>query len=167
MAQNQLETRDKLEKYYSSLIKVLKDEKSNYEEEKKKYTKSIEKYREKIKENLQIIIDINKDTNNFINITNLTPEKFYELKVLERKNRLYETIIEKLVEKKEQNWKILDEHIEACQNQIDKLNNELELIKKAIWNEGMLKIKLNEAIDLEELKEYYNRNVIIVSKFNN
>ena len=167
MTQNQLEARDALEKYYSSLIKVLKDEKSNYEEEKKKYKNRIDTYKEKIRENRQKINDILEKKESYINKTNLTPESFHEKNILEKKQKLYEKIVLYLEKNNDQNSAILNEHIIKCQNNIDKYNKEIELIKKAIWNEGMVKIKINEVIDLKELKEYFTKNEMIISRFNN
>ena len=167
MTQNQLEARDALEKYYSSLIKVLEDEKSNYEEEKKKYISSIATYKKKVRENQQKINDILSKKESFINENNLTPESFHEKNILEKKQKLYEKIVLYLEKNNDQNSAILNEHIIKCQNNIDKYNKEIELIKKAIWNEGMVKIKINEVIDLKELKEYFTQNEMIISRFNN
>ena len=166
MTHNQLEARDALENYYSSLIKVLKDEKSNYEEEKKKYISSIATYKKKVRENQQKINDILEKKESYIN-TNLTPESFHEVNILEKKQKLYEQIASILEKNNEQNLVKLNEHILKCQNNIDKYNKEIELIKKAIWNEGMVKIKINEVIDLKELKEYFTQNEMIISRFNN
>ena len=166
MIQNQLEARDALENYYSSLIKVLKDEKSNYEEEKKKYKNRIDTYKEKKRENQQKINDILEKKESYIN-TNLTPESFHEINILEKKQKLYENIVRNLEKNNDQNLVKLNEHILKCQNNIDKYNKEIELIKKAIWNEGMVKIKINEVIDLKELKEYFTQNEMIISRFNN
>ena len=166
MTHNQLEARDALENYYSSLIKVLKDEKSNYEEEKKKYKNRIDTYKEKKRENQQKINDILEKKESYIN-TNLTPESFHEINILEKKQKLYENIVRNLEKNNDQNLVKLNEHILKCQNNIDKYNKEIELIKKAIWNEGMVKIKINEVIDLKELKEYFTQNEMIISRFNN
>ncbi len=167
MSQNQLEAREALEKYYSSLIKVLKDEKTNYEEEKKKYNSSMATYKEKIRENRQRINDILTKNESYINKPNLTPESFHEINILEKKQKLYEKIALYLERNNDQILAKLNEHIKKCQNNIDKYNKEIELIKKAIWNEGMLKIKINEVIDLKELKEFYDQNELIVCRFNN
>ena len=79
---------------------------------------------------------------------------------------MYEEIVNYLEENNKQYLDKLNEHIQICQSNIEKYKNEIELIKKAIWNEGMVKLKINEVIDLQELKEYYTKNEMIISKFN-
>ena len=164
MSENKLKAREQLENKFSKLIEVLEKEKSYYEEEKKIYLKSINEYEEKIiiiKKKINEILD---DKNNFINEKKeqLIPEKFHERDILKKRQELYEEIV--LILNTRKNKVIIDINslIEECQDKIDNYKKDIEKIKQAIWNGETIKMRINEVIDLEDLKKYYAMNQKII-----
>ena len=169
MSQNKLKAREKLEENYSSLIRILEEEKSNYEKEKEIYIKNIEIYNDKITEIKNKRNDILGSNDNFIDENKkngLIPEKFHEIDILERKQDLYQEILVYLNQNKANISNEFDRHIKECQHMIDKFKNETEAIKQQIWKGEFLEIKINEVTDLKELKKYYKENEKILEKIN-
>ncbi len=164
MSENKLKAREQLENNFSKLIKVLEKEKSNYDEEKKKYLKSINEYEEKIKIIKIKINEISDDKNNFINENkeHLIPDKFHERDILKKRQELYEEIVLILNTRKDKIINDLNRYIEECQDKIDVYEKDTKSIKQAIWNGETLKMRINEVIDVEDLKKYYAMNQKII-----
>ena len=163
-----LKAREDLEKNYSLLIKILEGEKSKIEKEKEKYIKSIDTYEKKINIIKDKINDILKKNENYIEESkeHLIPEKYHEKDILKRKQDLYQEIFNYLNEEKVQISNEFDIHIKECQNKIDMFKKEEEKIRQAIWRGEIVEIKINEVTNIKDLKEYYNKNKIILEKLN-
>ena len=163
-----LKAREDLEKNYSLLIKILEGEKSKIEKEKEKYIKSIDTYEKKINIIKDKINDILNNNENYIEESkeHLIPEKYHEKDILKRKQDLYQEIFNYLNEEKVQISNEFDIHIKECQNKIDMFKKEEEKIRQAIWRGEIVEIKINEVTNIKDLKEYYNKNKIILEKLN-
>ena len=163
-----LKAREDLEKNYSLIIKILEGEKSKIEKEKEKYIKSIDTYEKKINIIKDKINDILNNNENYIEESkeHLIPEKYHEKDILKRKQDLYQEIFNYLNEEKVQISNEFDIHIKECQNKIDMFKKEEEFIRQAIWRGEIVEIKINEVTNIKDLKEYYNKNKIILEKLN-
>ena len=163
-----LKAREDLEKNYSLIIKILEGEKSKIEKEKEIYIKNIDTYETKINIIKDKINDILNNNENFIEESkeHLIPEKYHEKDILKRKQDLYQEIFNYLNEEKVQISNEFDIHIKECQNKIDMFKKEEEFIRQAIWRGEIVEIKINEVTNIKDLKEYYNKNKIILEKLN-
>ena len=163
-----LKAREELEKNFSSLIKILEGEKSRIENEKKIYIKSIDIYEKKINIIKDKINDILGDNENFIeeNKEHLIPEKYHEKDILKRKQDLYQEIFDYLNKEKVKISNEYDRHIKECQNKIDMLKKNEDEIKQSIWRGEIVEIKISEVTNINDLKEYYRKNKVILEKLN-
>ena len=153
--------KNELEKFYSMIIKELKEEKNFYENEKIQLTNRIKGYQNSINEIDAKMEDIKNKENNYIENNkdnNLLPEYNHKIDILKNKKEFWENIVDNLNSKKDNQLQELDKNIEKCNKNIEKYNSDIERVKQAIYRNGIINIKLNEIIDLKELKKYAMQN---------
>lgn len=160
--------RKKLEDVYSLLIKEIKNQLEDYEKQKQNIDNEIQKYNNLLSEINNEIKYIKNNNNNYIGGeiegNKLLPEYSHEIEILNNKNELYKTIINKITKNIDEKKQKLNSKIEECRNKENKFNNDVEKIKKAIWNNDALELKLAEIVDLKELKKFKLENDIILKK---
>ena len=150
-----------LEKVYSILIKELEEIKNNYEKEKENINKTIKDYQNIVDKIFDKIKDIENDEKNYIaekKENNLYPEYSHIVEILGNKKVFYESIVRDLESKKDYKMKELDERIEECKKTIDKYNSDIDIVKQAIYENGLINLKINEIVDLKDLKKYARQN---------
>ena len=156
------DARINLNKYYSMLVKELNRHIKYYENEKEEINKCIKEYQDIVYSVDNEINIIKKNKDNFIGKgteeNDLLPEKLHEVQVLDDKRKFYENVVNYLKSKKASKLSEFDVKIDKCKKTIDKYNSDIEIVKQAIWRDGVIKIKIKEIVDLKELNEYVKKN---------
>lgn len=147
-----------IEKVYSKLISEINEQIHFYQNEKDKLYSDIKKYEKLLKNINTDIEEIKNNENNYIgkNKKNnlLLPEYFHKISTLVTKKKNYKEIIDIIKNNKNIKEEKLNKNIEKCKKEIEKYNSDIEKVKQAIWNNGVLELKLNEIVNIEELKKY-------------
>lgn len=156
------DARDKLNKYYSKLVKELNNQIEYFEKEKEEVKKDKKEYQSIIDDLECKINEIKNDENNYIGENkeenNLLPDKLHEMDFLNKRKVFYKNILDDLKSRESSKLNELDKKISECKKTIDKYNFDIETVKQAIWRDGVIKIKINEIIDLKELNKYIHQN---------
>ena len=155
MSNNERREINELEKTLNLLIEEINKKKKYYENEINNLKNN--KYSEEIRKIQDNINKIKSQSDNHINKNineKLLPEYFYKVDFLESRIKFYEDVIKDISDAQNNYQKKLNDKIEECKDDIKEINKINEKIKNAIWNKGMINLKIDEAFNIRELKDY-------------
>ena len=168
MSEIEEQRRKDIELVYSALIKEINEEINYYTEEINNIKNNINKY-QKILDDIKNNIKYIKNSDNCyigksIEYNKLLPEYCHKIDILETKQKFYENIVNEIGKNTNIREQELYNNIENCKKEIDKYKSDIDKIKNAIWNNGVLGLKLDEIVNIERLKEYKIKNNAIIGK---